>query len=295
MAPHSRRTGIVTALLFAVTALLWGGGALATTMQVGVTPASWSVAMRMLLAGMLLLAWGRFGGTSLRIPRGDRVAVAVQGALFFALAFIAFYEATHRIPSGLAALVLSTSSLFAAVFGRLWLGTAFPPGLLLGAGCGVLGIALIFVPDVEALRPGSLGGLGWAFVAALAAGAGTVAGARNQRAGLPVLAVLGWGAIAGAIVCVIWAALARETFVLDSSSRYIASLLYLAVAATCVTFLCYFELVRRQGPARAAYVLAVVPLVALVLSALFENLSLGLNVLLGAIAIVTGNVLVLRR
>lgn len=37
----------MNALLFALTALLWGGGALATALQAGVTPAAWSVALRM--------------------------------------------------------------------------------------------------------------------------------------------------------------------------------------------------------------------------------------------------------
>ena len=57
----------------------------------------------------------------------------------------------------------------------------------------------------------------------------------------------------------------------------------------------YFELVRRLGPGRAAYTLALVPLVALVLSALFEHLTLGWPVLAGAAAILAGNVLVLSR
>src|SRR5689334_19871324 len=112
----------MTAALFALTALLWGGGALATAMQAGVTPAPWSVALRMVLAGLILLGYGRLRGVPLGIPRKDRPAVALQGLLFFAIAFIAFYEATARMPSGLAALVLSTSSLFAAVIARATLG-----------------------------------------------------------------------------------------------------------------------------------------------------------------------------
>ncbi|WP_022720166.1 DMT family transporter [Rhodopseudomonas sp. B29] len=285
----------MTALLFALTALLWGGGAQATAMQAGVTPAAWSVAMRMTLAGVLFLGYGRLRGTALSIPRPDRIAVVAQGLLFFALAFVAFYEATARIPSGLAALVLSTSSLFAAAIARVALGTPIAPGFVGGALCGIAGIALIVAPGVASVSTASLAGFAWALVSAAASGAGTVLGARNQQRGLPVLAVLGWGALAGAAASALWALGTGAPFVIDPSPRYLASLLYLAVAASCITFALYFELVRRLGPGRAAYTLAVVPLVALVLSALFEHLTLSASLAAGTAAILLGNVLVLRR
>lgn len=67
----------MTAALFALTALLWGGGALATAMQAGVTPAPWSVALRMALAGLILVGYARLRGVPLTIPRKDRPAVAL--------------------------------------------------------------------------------------------------------------------------------------------------------------------------------------------------------------------------
>ena len=289
--PHQ----IMTAVLFAATALLWGGGALATALQAGVMPAPWSVALRMALAGVLLLLYGRIRHVPLGIPRRDRLYVALQGALFFALAFISFYEAARRIPSGLAALVLSTSSLFAALIGRVLLGSALAPAMLWGALCGIIGIGIIFGPGIGALGSESGAGFAWALVSAIATGGGTVAGARNQQAGLPTVAVLGWGALIGAAVSACWALAERQPFVPDLSARYLGSLLYLAIAASCVTFMLYFELVRRLGPGRAAYTLATVPLVALVLSALFENLHLDGRIAVGAAAILLGNVLVLRR
>ncbi|MCP1852610.1 MULTISPECIES: DMT family transporter [Bradyrhizobium] len=285
----------MTALLFAVTALLWGGGALATAMQAGVTPAPWSVALRMVLAGVILLGYGRMRGVTLSIPRKDRPAVALQGLLFFAIAFIAFYEASARMPSGLAALVLSTSSLFAAVIARAVLGVPISSGFVWGALCGVLGLAIIFLPGVAAHGAAPLAGFAWALTAAIATGAGTTVGARNQRAGLPVVSVLGWGAFVGATASALWAAATGTPFAADISPSYVTSFLYLAIAASCITFMLYFELVRRLGPGRAAYTLALVPLVALVLSALFEHLALGWPVLAGAVAILAGNVLVLAR
>ncbi len=76
---------------------------------------------------------------------------------------------------------------------------------------------------------------------------------------------------------------------------YIASFAYLVVFASCAAFLLYFDLVRRIGPARTSYTLALVPVIALILSALFEGLALDTRVLLGAAVILLGNILVLSR
>ncbi|KGM29987.1 EamA family transporter, partial [Inquilinus limosus] len=139
-----------------------------------------------------------------------------------------------------------------------------------------------------------LAGVAWAALAALATAGGTILGARNQRRGIPIPAVMGWGALTGAAVAFAWSAAAGSAFAIDTSVRYLGSLAYLAIAASCITFLMYFDLVRRIGPARTAYTLALVPVVALALSAGFEGLALGPGLLLGAAAILLGNVLVLR-
>jgi drug/metabolite transporter (DMT)-like permease len=286
----------VNALLFLVTSLLWGCGALATTMQAGVTPAAWSVCVRMSLAGIVLLACGWARGSRLRLRTPELVCVSLQGVLLFAVAFIAFYEATRRMPSGLAALVLATSSLFAAVIGRVIFGEPVSRNLASGTALGLAGVAIVFLPGFGTVPQGSLSeGFAWALLASLATAAGTVAGARGQRSGVDTFAALGWAAMIGGAASAFWAALAGEPFIFDLSRRYIASLAYLTLGASCATFLLYFELVRRQGAGQAAYVFTTVPVVALILSSLFEGLELGSRMAIGSVAILVGNVLVLRR
>ena len=83
------------------------------------------------------------------------------------------------------------------------------------------------------------------------------------------------------------------SFKVDISAAYLAGLAYLAIIASCVTFFMYFSLVQRIGPASASYTLALVPVVALLLSALFENLTIDGYVIAGGIAVLFGNILVL--
>ena len=61
----------VTALLFISTALLWGGGALATAFQAGPVPAVVSVGWRMVAAGLLMMGWAHIRGVRLRLTAAD--------------------------------------------------------------------------------------------------------------------------------------------------------------------------------------------------------------------------------
>lgn len=286
----------MTILRFLLTAACWGGGALMTAFQLGVVPAPVSVGYRMTLVGALMLGAAGVTGTRLRLSRRDMAWVGLQGILFFGVAFIAFYSATRFIPSGLAALILATSSLFAALLGNFFLGARLSTRAILGLASGVMGLAIVVGPDLSHVAAGAptIAGALWALLAALATAAGTVIAARNQRQGLPMLAVMGWGAWVGAAVAFSWSIAAGLPFAFDPSPRYLGSLAYLTLVASCAAFALYFDLVRRIGPARTAYTLAVVPVIALVLSWLFEGLALEPRVILGAAVVLASNVLVLQ-
>jgi drug/metabolite transporter (DMT)-like permease len=293
-----KKSGCTLVVLeFILTALLWGGGALMTAFQVGSVPAPVSVGYRMTLVGLAMLGAGAVAGRRLRLAREDALWVILQGVLFFGLAFIAFYSATQFIPSGLAALILSMSSVFAALLARAFLGVSLSARVVVGLLCGILGLAIVVGPDLPRMLGESrvIVGSAWALLSALATAGGTVIAARNQRRQVPMLSVMGWGACTGAVVAFAWSLAAGLPFRVDTSLQYLGSLAYLAVFASGVAFALYFDLVRQIGPARSAYTLAVVPVIALVLSALFEGLVLETRILAGAGAILAGNILVLSK
>ena len=60
-----------------------------------------------------------------------------------------------------------------------------------------------------------------------------------------------------------------------------------------VAFACYLKLIGNVGPHRAGYVVVMFPLIAIVLSLLFEGLSLEPYMWLGMALILAGNVAVL--
>ena len=76
---------------------------------------------------------------------------------------------------------------------------------------------------------------------------------------------------------------------------YLASLLYLALFGSALAFGAYLTLMRRIGADRASYTAVAIPVVALLLSSVFEQLHWQLVTFIGVALCVAGNVLMLRR
>jgi drug/metabolite transporter (DMT)-like permease len=73
----------------------------------------------------------------------------------------------------------------------------------------------------------------------------------------------------------------------------VLSLLYLSLAGTSLAFGLYLVLMRRIGPARAAYTSVLFPVVALAVSTAFEGYRWSVPALIGLAVLVAGNALAL--
>jgi drug/metabolite transporter (DMT)-like permease len=69
----------------------------------------------------------------------------------------------------------------------------------------------------------------------------------------------------------------------------------LAVFGSVIAFGCYLTLLGRIGVERAGYVVVMFPMVAVILSALFEGLELEFHIYLGVALALAGNVVILAR
>lgn len=288
---------MMSPILFVMTAILWGSSAIVTAHQaVGGAPEI-SVGYRMAVVSLVMFGWSVFSKQKLRLTGADRSWVVLQGILFFGLAFIAFYHSTRLISSGVAALVLSTSSLFAALVSRIFMSMPVAKQTIAGMLLGVFGLAVVALPEFSALGSDTqtLSGVALAMVAAACTGSGTVVALRNQRAGIPIVVLMSWAAFFGAVFSFGLALVQGISFHIDFSIPYLAGMAYLAIIASCITFFMYFSLVQRIGAPSASYTMALVPVVALLLSAIFENLALDAYLVIGGLAVFAGNILVLSN
>jgi len=204
------------------------------------------------------------------------------------------YEAEHYIASGLMAVLNSSMLVFNLIGMRLVFGKAFGKRSLLGAGLGMLGIVLVFWPELALVsESGSLPGVFFGALAALLASAGNIVAQRNGNAQLPLLPSTGLAMCIGGTCALLITAALGKPIVFDWHPAYLASLIYLAVFGSVIAFLAYFTLMGRIGAGRAGYMAVAVPILALVLSGLFEGFAWSVWTVAGISCAVIGNVVML--
>jgi drug/metabolite transporter (DMT)-like permease len=285
------------ALLFAVPTLIWGSTWLAIRYQLGVVDPLVSVAYRFVAAGALMLAFCRIRGIPLRLGARDQAFVGLQGLLLFGVNYWLVYEAERFLPSGLVAIVFS-AILFANVLnGRVFLGSPVRRPVVVGGILGLAGVSAIFLNDLRAFSVSSrsLQSLGLAAVSVYLASLGNILSARNQRAGLSVLQTNTLGMLYGGAAMTLVSAVLGKPFAFDTSVRYVASLTYLTVFGSIVAFACFLTLLGRIGADKAAYVVLAMPVIALILTTLFEGYRWTPVALVGVGLVLVGNYLALRK
>lgn len=284
-------------LFYTMTVLIWGSTWLGIKFQLGVVDPSQSVAYRFLLAASILFAWCLLRRLPLRFTRGDHAMIALQGVCLFALNYLLFYLAELQITSGLAAVVFSTIVIMNLINGRLFLGTPVEGRVLFGGGLGLLGLTLMFWPEMVAVDFSGpvVQGLLLSFAATYLASLGNILSARNQRHGLPVVQTNTFGMAYGALCMLVVVLVGGAPLRIELTLPYLVSLAYLALFGSVIAFGCYLSLVGRIGPGRAAYATLLFPLVALLLSTFWENYQWTTAAIAGIGLILGGNYLALKR
>jgi drug/metabolite transporter (DMT)-like permease len=283
--------------LYVVTVLIWGSTWFAITLQLGTVPPAVSVAWRFLLAAAILLGFSLLRGLPLRFTRREHAWMALQGLLLFCLNYVGFYVSEQYLASGLVAVICSMLTVGNIIGMRAFFGVRTGRLNLIGALLGIIGVIVLFWPELRTLSSGgsTTAGMAWAFAATISASLGNMAATRNQRHQMPVLQVNGWSMLYGALFTCIIAACLGLHFTFDWSWHYIAPLLYLAVFGSVLAFGAYLTLMKRIGASRAGYSMVAIPVVALLISTLLEHLQWTVLMWIGVALCLAGNVLVLRR
>ncbi len=285
------------ALLYILTSFIWGSTWLAIKLQLGVVAPEMSIAYRFLLAALVLGIYVLIRRLPMRFDLRQHLFIALQGLFLFSLNYILVYLAELALTSGLVAIVFSTIIIMNVLLAALLLGDPVRPRVVMGAVTGLLGLTLVFWPEVRDLQLTGDRGLGlvYSFVAVLSASIGNIVAARNQRHDLPVVQTNAYGMAYGAVFTLIVALFRGAPLGFEPSLGYVASLGYLAIFGSVIAFGSYLTLVGRMGPDRAGYIGVLFPIIALGLSTLFEGLSWTLLGLSGVLLVVVGNVLAVTR
>lgn len=237
-------------------------------------PASWSIAYRFLVAGIAMAVLARVRREPLVLDaRGWGFAAAV-GISQFVLNFNLVYRAEEHIASGLVAVVFAVLLVPNAVLARLFLRQRMSRQLLAGSAVAMAGVGLLFLHEfrVDHRRSGEAAtGFAFAAVALLCASVSNVLQATEAARRYPMIPTLAIAMLIGAGVDALAALVMNGPPVLAARPAYLAGIAWLGIGGSTVAFPLYFAVIRAWGPARAAYSGVIVPVIAMLLSTLFEG------------------------
>ena len=231
--------------------------------------------------------------------RPTRAMLPVVGgmALFqFVANFQFVYAAEQHLTSGIVAVLFAFLVVPNALLGRVFVGQPVSRGFLAGSAVALAGVALLLLHEYRVAPPEgkvllgvalTLGGIMGASIANVIQASRT---AREQ----PMLTMLAWAMLLGAALDAAISTALYGPPRFEPRWTYAAGIAYLALMGSVVTFPLYFGLVRALGPGRAAYNSVLVPIVAMLLSTLFEGYRWTALAVSGALVALAGLVIALR-
>lgn len=259
---------------FAVATIIWGSTWLVIRGQLGVVPPTWSVCYRFLVGATAMFVYALATKASLKLDwRGHAFAATIGFAQFF-LNFNFVYRAESLITSGLVAVVFSLLIVPNAVFGRIILKQTITGRFLFGSLIALAGVGLLILKEARADDAGahaSLLGVGLTLAGVLSASAANVAQGTARARAMQMPTMLAWGMFWAALMNAAVALATAGAPVIELTGVYLGGVLYLGVMASAVAFTCYFGVIRVIGPARAAYSGVITPVLAMLLSTIFEH------------------------
>lgn len=281
---------------FAAIYIIWGSTYLAIRFAIETLPGFLMAGARFLIAGAVLFVWARLRGAD-RPTAGHWLAAAVLGLLFLCFGNGGVVWAEHRVPSGLAALLVALVPVWTVVIEWLWPGGRRPAaGVVAGLLVGLGGVALLVV--------GNNGGAGQVdpvgAAALLAASISwSFAGVLSPKLRLPGSASLSSGMqmLTGGASLLLVGVLTGETAAVAPeavSGRSLLAVGYLIVFGSLVGFSAFAWLLRVSTPSRVATYAYVNPAVAVFLGWAFAGEQLTARSMAAAAVIIAAVVLITR-
>ena len=286
-----------TIFLFISTLIVWGPTLYIIKFQLGIVDPMTSVFYRFFLSSIIILIFCILKKINLIFTLKEHFFIAALGISLFNINYVLFYLSTVHLISGFVALCFS-SILFMNVVNNIIFKGKFPKTMtLVGGFIGALGLLFIFYDEIinfELSKSTSIGIL-LGVLATYFASIGNLISEYTSKIKLNVVAVTGYGMLYGSITLLIYLLMTGTELNFDFSYRYIISLLYLSIFGSVFGFILYLSVIKNIGANDAAYIAIIMPLIALIISTIFEGMIWNLNLYIGSFLVLFGNILILKK
>ncbi len=248
-----------------------------------------SVAIRFAIATLILLAVAKATGVKLGAQPYEKTLWLVNGAMFFSVSYGVVYWSEQYVPSGLASILFATFPLLVTLFAHLFLpGEPIRLREALGAVVAFAGVIVIFSEDLA-----KIGGPKTELAAAvlllspLVSALSSVIVKKFGGAIHPISLSAMPMAVAASVMTVMALLFERDRPIAWTRTS-VASLAYLAVCGSAVTFTLYYWLLRRVRASRVALIAYATPVIAVATGVAFLGEPLTSRFLVGGLLVIAG-------
>lgn len=288
---EARRNRTRIILAFAAVYVIWGSTYLFIKYAIESVPPFMMGAARFTVAGLLLYAFARWRGAK-SPDRYDWRSAAITGVLMLGVGNGAVMWAELTVPTGIVALIVSTTPIWIVVFD--WLrprGVRPRLPVIIGLALGLAGMIILIGPraivgDGHVDEVGVLillmGSLGWAI--------GTMLSKGSKRSSAPLAYAALQMIAAGAAMLTTSIAIGEHTRfeVSEVSTRALLSWIYLMIAGSIIGYTAYIYLLGQVSAAKAATYAYVNPIIAVLLGWAFLREPVGARTIVAAAVIIGG-------
>lgn len=285
-------------LLFTTCSLIWGTTWFVIKFQLESTSPIVGVFYRFLVAAILMFIFNFFiSKKNIYYPLKNHLFFFLQGIFNFSINYILTYVAEQRLSSGLVALTFTSLVYFNMIGLRIWFKKPISKNVFWGGFVGAFGIALLFLKEILNfnLHTGPITGILIGIIATFFGSTGNMFAYKNHLSKVPVTVYNTYSMLYGALFSLMIGLLQHENFIVSPNSNFIFSLFYLSIFGSVIGFWAYQTLAGNIGADKAAYSSIIAPMMAIIISSIYEDIHFTPLIISGIIFCLLGNVISLKK
>ena len=284
-------------ILFIITLFCWSPTWYVIKFQLGYVDPLVSVFYRFLIASIIIFIYLFIKKKELRFSLNYHFWFLFFGICLYSLNYVFFYLSNTYLISAFPAIVFSTVVIMNILGEGFYFKKKPSIKTIIGATIGMMGIIIIFNDEIFnfSLTNGFHIGLFLALLGTFSASTGNMVHQRNLNNNFPLIQTIAYAMLYGSFVTLLITQIKGTELLFEFSFSYIASLAYLSIFGSIFAFIFYLKLIEKIGAGRAGYVGVVMPVLALMISTIFENLEWQIDLIIGLPILIIGAVLVINQ
>ena len=284
-------------ILFIITLFCWSPTWYVIKFQLGYVDPLVSVFYRFLIASFIIFIFLIIKNEKLKFSINQHLWFLVFGICLYSINYVFLYLSNTYLISAFPAIVFSTLVIMNIIGEKFYFKNKPSIKTLIGASIGMIGILVIFNDEIFnfSFSEGTHIGLFLALIGTFFASTGNMVHQRNLNNNFPSIQTIAYAMFYGSIVTLVITRFRGAELLFETSFSYISSLLYLSIFGSIFAFVSYLKLIEKVGAGRAGYVNVVMPVLALIISTIFENLEWQYDLIMGLPILIIGAVLVINQ